>query len=129
MIPPDTKTMIHLVIVHDPSKTDLPTEVLSGVKANESKGAVTPVRAVTGSQQFSCCCDGGLKVNGKDVGLCMTKHAGKLFEGAMHSGTDDVQFVNCPFCKQTKAYKEGLEEHERHTKADQGVFGRILSKA
>lgn len=128
MIPADAKTMVHLVVVENPSNTDLSPEVMTGVKANEKKGAVTPVRAVTGDQQFSCCRNGGLKVNGKEVGLCMSKHAGKLFEGAMHSGTDDVQFVNCPFCKETKEYKEGLAEHERHTKADQGVFGRIFSK-
>lgn len=107
------ETLLHFVVVA--SEREPVIKQLDGVKPNESRGAVTPVKATAGSQTFAC-------------GLNMSKHAGKLYEGAIHHGTGDPQFANCPNCKETKAYLEAIAEHERHTSNDRGIYSGIFDR-
>lgn len=117
-------TLVHYVIVLDAESREA-FEQLDGVAANKKLGSVVPVKAVTGRQEFACCfVDGG----GSKAGLCMSKHAGKPFEGANHGGTGDPQFVNCPMCKETKQFQEAMAEHERYTAEDKGLFAHLGRK-
>lgn len=113
MIPEGATTLNHLVVMLDAK--DPMIAQLEGVNPNEKHGAVTPVRAVAGRQNFAC-------------GLNMKLHAGKFYEGGVHNGTDDPQFVNCPFCKDTAVFKEKMAEHERYTNADKGLYAGIFNK-
>lgn len=118
-------TLIHFVVVSDPDDA-VAIQQLSGAEPNKSHGAVVPVKAVTGKQQFACCLTpdrAGSKAN-----LCMRKHAGKQFEGANHGGTGDPQFVNCPMCLETFEYKEAMAEHERYTSEHKGLFAHLFNK-
>lgn len=120
MIPADSLTAIHLIVfVNDPAtdqSTDQSIDQLEGAKPNEVHGAVTPVRYKHGDQRFAC--------DKADMKL----HAGKMYEGVMHSGTDDVQFVRCPFCEETEAYKERKADHDKHTVANKGLFAQAFNK-
>lgn len=106
-------TLIHYVVMK--SRAEPIIEQLTGVKVNQQFGAVTPVKAVAGEQDFAC-------------SLSMRQYAGTNYEGAHHAGTGEAQFVTCPLCKQTKAYKDDLDEHNRHVETDRGLFSGIFNK-
>lgn len=110
----EAETIIHYVIMLD--RVSPVIAQLEGVAPNERRGAVVPVKATAGKQRFACSM------------ADMSKHAGKLWEGAHHHGCGDPQFVNCPFCKDTVAYKEDMAEHERYTAQDKGLFSGIFAK-
>lgn len=107
------ETLVHFVVFLSDRQPVI--EQLEGVAPNKSHGAITPVKAKAGEQTFAC-------------GLNMRVHAGKLYEGAVHHGTGDPQFANCPFCKETKEYKEAIAEHERHTAKDRGIYSGIFDR-
>lgn len=117
------ETMIHFATLLDARPPVI--EQLEGVAPNKQHGAVTAVKAVSGRQQFACCT---IDSDAKKAGLCMTKHAGKQYEGANHGATGEPQFVNCPYCKEAPQYKEAMAEHERHTATDKGLFAGIFHK-
>lgn len=120
------KSMIHFVIVTNPRPNDAVADnvELEGIRPNEKKGGIMPLKQTTGTgQEFACC----MGKNGGPEGLSMTTHAGKNFEGASHSGTDDSQFVTCPLCHDTQAFKKAKAEHDSHT-GGRGVFSRLPAK-
>lgn len=112
-IPEGTTTIIHQVIIEQEAAPVIAQN--EGAEPNEKHGAVVPIKAKAGNQRYAC-------------GLNNRLHAGKLYEGAMHAGTDDPQFVTCPFCKETKEHKELMEEHERHTRTDRGLYAGIYNQ-
>ncbi len=110
----EAETLIHFVVCE--CDADPQIAQLDGVAINKAFGAVTPVRASGGKQNFACDLD-------------MRKFAGKLYEGAHHHGTGDAQFVNCPLCKDTEAFQKAFAEHESHTRTDRGRYAGIFARA
>jgi len=110
----EAETLIHFVVCQGDAEPVIAQS--DGVEINKKFGAVVPVRASGGKQDFACDLD-------------MSKHAGKLYEGAHHHGTGDAQFVNCPLCKDTEAWKKAFAEHESHTRADRGRYAGIFKRA
>ncbi len=108
------ETLIHFVVCEQDKEPAI--DQSSGAEINKRHGAVVPIRASGGKQDFACEVD-------------MSKHAGKLYEGANHHGTGDAQFVNCPMCKETEEYKKAFADHESHTREDRGRFAGIFKRA